>query len=562
MTPESHQRMRELFDEAIERPPEQRSAFLQTKCSADPELLQALQRLLSAHGESTRFLSRPAGVRRFGRYMVTREIGRGAMGIVYEATDPVIGRSVALKVLRLESLGETSVQFLKNRLFQEARSGGMLSHPGIVTIFDVGQEGGEAFIAMELVNGPSLQDFLETNRSVDRAKIIDILRQTAVALDYAHQHGIIHRDIKPANIMLDRSVTVKIADFGIAKVSNVQTQASLGVTLGTPRYMSPEQIQMRKLDGRSDQFSLAVVAFEMLTGTPPFRGESIATLAHQIVSEPCPSAFALNPELGKNVDGVLRRGLAKEPAHRFAACSEMVQALDEALSFNPPKRGSRQGLYAGASVLGIFLVLSAGLLYRTVLPATRPYPPAARTSPATVSVPAVEPKAPTNQTSPTPAPSDSIDRATQLYAEALAARRRKQFSESALLQQAAALGEDHAMVDLGNRWTEGISPDYATAKRWFERAAAKGNAEAMRNIAWMYHLGNGVPQDYAKAVFWYQKAADGGDAPAMKNLGYLYENGRGVPLDRQKAIEYYRRAAQLGYTDAQSRLYELGVGKQ
>ena len=220
------------------------------------------------------------------------ELGRGAMGIVYDAIDPLIGRKVAIKVIHIESFADAGkAQFLRERLFHEARSVGKLFHRGIVLVFDVGQKGDLAFIAMERVEGPSLYQVLSSRGRLPLAKALDILRQAADALDYAHRNGVIHRDIKPANIMLERGDVVKIGDFGIAKITSAEHLTLSGTVIGTPSYMSPEQLEQLPSTAMSDQFSLAVVAFEMLTGRKPFRSDSLPALTHMIVngSAPCGS---------------------------------------------------------------------------------------------------------------------------------------------------------------------------------------------------------------------------------------------------------------------------------
>src|SRR5437870_3072504 len=198
---------------------------------------------------------------RIGRYKIVREMGRGAMGVVYHAIDPSIGRPVAIKTIQLGGNRKPEEQErLRERLFREARSAGMLSHPGIVTIYDVAQEGDLAYIAMEYVDGPTLDQVLSGPEPLSPEMMFNVLGQTAVSLDYAHQKGIVHRDIKPANIMIAADNTVKIADFGIAKITAAEQFTMTGSIVGTPHYMSPEQVQGQSVDGRSDQFSLAVIA--------------------------------------------------------------------------------------------------------------------------------------------------------------------------------------------------------------------------------------------------------------------------------------------------------------
>ena len=329
MPPEFHARVRSLFDEALERPEPERLSFLNHECAGEPEVFQAVAGLLEAQRNSASFLeSETHPSRRIGRYLVMEELGRGAMGIVYDAIDPLIGRKVAIKVIHIESFADAGkAQFLRERLFHEARSVGKLFHRGIVLVFDVGQTGDLAFIAMERVEGPSLYQVLSSRGRLPLAKALDILRQAADALDYAHRNGVVHRDIKPANIMLERGDVVKIGDFGIAKITSAEHLTLSGAVIGTPSYMSPEQLEQLPSTAMSDQFSLAVVAFEMLTGRKPFRSDSLPALTHMIVngSAPCGSrdqtGIARRRGCGfPSRDGPCARGSLYE-LHRFRNCS-------------------------------------------------------------------------------------------------------------------------------------------------------------------------------------------------------------------------------------------------
>ena len=284
------------------------------------------------------------GMDRIGRYKVVRELGRGAMGVVYHAIDPNIGRPVAIKTIQLgEQRTAEEQERLRERLFREARSAGILSHPGIVTIYDVEQQDGLAYIAMEYVDGPTVDQWLAEQRSVPAEWMFSILAQTANALDYAHQKGIVHRDIKPANIMIAADGTAKIADFGIAKVSASEQFTVTGSIVGTPHYMSPEQVQGQAVDGRSDQFSLAVIAFEMLTGEKPFTGEHLTTVVYKIVAEDPVPPHRLNPTLSGPIDAVVRRALSKKPEGRYRTCREFAEALEKACAatkgWQPMPRG-------------------------------------------------------------------------------------------------------------------------------------------------------------------------------------------------------------------------------
>ena len=267
---------------------------------------------------------------RIGRYKIVRELGRGAMGVVYLATDPTIGRPVAIKTIRLGEVSNAEERArLRERLFREARSAGVLSHPGIVTIYDMEAQDDLAYIAMEYVNGPTL-DQLISGQPLPADRMFSILGQAAVALDYAHQKGIVHRDIKPANIMVTEDGLSKITDFGIAKISTNEQFTMTGAIVGTPHYMAPEQVQGLAVDGRADQFSLAVITFEMLTGEKPFTGEQLTTVVYKIVAEDPVPAHRLNSTLNQQITNVLRRALAKKPDDRYPNCEAFVDALEAA----------------------------------------------------------------------------------------------------------------------------------------------------------------------------------------------------------------------------------------
>jgi serine/threonine protein kinase len=286
-----------------------------------------------------------SGMDRIGRYEIVKELGRGAMGIVYQAIDPTIGRPVAIKTIRLGEVPDPEERSrLQQRLFREARSAGILSHTGIVTIYDMDDQGEMAFIAMEFVDGPTLEQLLCEREAVSPTLFLSLLRQTATALDYAHQKGIVHRDIKPANIMVTSNGTAKIADFGIAKVTTSQQFTQAGTLVGTPNYMSPEQVQGLPVDGRADQFSLAVIAYEILTGAKPFAGDHVTTVVFKIVAEEPEPAQNLNSSLGPRISGVLRKALAKKPDSRFVTCLAFVEALERASAgtkgWRPLARGS------------------------------------------------------------------------------------------------------------------------------------------------------------------------------------------------------------------------------
>ena len=288
-----------------------------------------------------------------GRYKIVGELGRGAMGVVYKAQDPAIGRMIAVKSIRLGELTDESERDrLRERLFREAQSAGILSHPGIVTIYDIAEEGDMAYIFMELVNGPPLEKMLKAEQAPDKETLLSLMRQVAAALDYAHKKGIVHRDIKPANIMVHEDGTAKVTDFGVAKIVSQQlTQA--GTIMGTPSYMSPEQVQGLPVSGRSDQFSLAVIAYEILTGEKPFNAEYLPTLLFKIVREEPIAPHRLNSTLLPVVESVMRKALAKAPEQRYETCVEFVDALASACNASvhwvPLPRGGSTNLPTAGS---------------------------------------------------------------------------------------------------------------------------------------------------------------------------------------------------------------------
>ncbi len=287
-----------------------------------------------------------SGVEQIGRYRIVDELGRGATGVVYRAQDPAIGRIIAIKTIRLSDFtDEAERDRLRERLFREAQSAGILSHPNIVTIYDISEENGLAYIYMEFVDGPPLEKILNSAEPLLPDGLLSILRQIALALDYAHKKGIVHRDIKPANILIHESTLAKITDFGVAKILSQQMTQS-GVMMGTPNYMSPEQVQGHAVDGRADQFSLAVIAYEVLTGEKPFVADHLPSLLYRIVREEPLPPQRLNPTLSPQVEVVLRKALSKSAADRYPTAVEFVDALAEACNANPswrplPRSGSQ-----------------------------------------------------------------------------------------------------------------------------------------------------------------------------------------------------------------------------
>src|SRR5258708_4059798 len=268
---------------------------------------------------------------RFGRYQILTELGRGAMGVVYKARDPKINRVVAVKTISLAGQPEEEERDYRERFIREAEAAGRLSHPGIVTIFDVGEEPETraTYIVMEYVGGQPLENLLcrgDHKLPVERA--LRLTLELAESLHCAHGQGVVHRDLKPANILLTEDGRAKIADFGVAKL-NLANQTLGGRVLGTPAYMSPEQLNGEAVDGRSDLFSLGVILYTVLTGYKPFQGNSALTVSFKVVNRDPIPATLLDTELPPGLDYIIARAMAKDPAERYQSGMEMVLDLQE-----------------------------------------------------------------------------------------------------------------------------------------------------------------------------------------------------------------------------------------
>lgn len=263
-----------------------------------------------------------------GRYQIEKELGKGAMGVVYLGKDPKIGRVVAIKTMALAQEFEADeLAEVKERFFREAETAGRLSHPNIVTIFDAGEEHDLCYIAMELLKGKDLAPYVKTGALLPMDKAVSIVARVGDALGYAHKQNIVHRDIKPANIMYEPEADqVKVADFGIARITD-SSKTKTGMVLGTPSYMSPEQLSGKKVDGRSDLFSLAVSLFQLLSGKLPFEGDSMAQLMFRIANEPAPNILAINPGVAPGLVAFLDRALAKDADQRYQTGDEFAAAL-------------------------------------------------------------------------------------------------------------------------------------------------------------------------------------------------------------------------------------------
>ncbi len=298
---------------------------------------------MTAYGTPLETGAQPRGERsvKLGRYEIVRELGKGAMGIVFLAKDPLIGRLVALKTIRpaAQSDDDETKEF-QQRFVREAQAAGILNHPAIVTVHDIGQDEatGMSFIAMEYVEGQNLKEVLAQGRPLTFDEIGEIITQVADALDFAHSKGIVHRDVKPANIILLDGNRAKIMDFGIAKIASGGNLTTTGQFLGTPNYMAPEQIRGVPVDGRTDLFSLGICLYECLTRRKPFGGDSLTSISYNIVHEPFPPLHEINPQIPDGYEDVVGQCLAKDPAKRYQRGRDLANALRAVVRGERPTR--------------------------------------------------------------------------------------------------------------------------------------------------------------------------------------------------------------------------------
>jgi len=266
---------------------------------------------------------------KIGKYEIVREIGKGAMGLVYEGRDPHIGRKVAIKTIRFDSLSDHHAQAeMQKRFMREAQSAGNLHHPQIVTIYEVGEDEGLLYIAMEYIEGQSLAQLLSAKVKFTPEDAAALVGQVGEALDYAHRRSVIHRDVKPANILVDADGRPRLVDFGIAHLPT-STITHTGMAMGTPSYMAPEQIAGQKVDGRADVFSLGVILYELLTLEKPFPGDNMTTIIYKIVHENPRPPREINHSLPEKLAAAVDKALAKNPAARYQTAGEFVLALNE-----------------------------------------------------------------------------------------------------------------------------------------------------------------------------------------------------------------------------------------
>ena len=286
-----------------------------------------------------------AAVATLGRYEIISELGQGAMGVVYKARDPMLDRIVAIKTVNL-TLPKDELAEYEARFYQEAKAAGGLSHRNIVVIYDIGRSERVAYMAMEFLQGQELRRLLQARTPIALAQALDITAQVAEGLQYAHDRQIIHRDIKPANVMVLDDGAVKITDFGIARMRNNEVKTMTGMILGSPKYMSPEQVSGKRADNRSDVFSLGVVLYEMLTGTSPFVADNIHGVMYQTMNFNPPAPKTLNPDLPEVLNFIAAKALAKNLDDRYQNAKDLAHDLREAIV-------SSSGQYPTADMLGM-----------------------------------------------------------------------------------------------------------------------------------------------------------------------------------------------------------------
>ena len=495
-----------------------------------------------------------------GRYRIANLLGRGAMGVVYLAEDPVLRRQVAIKMVDVAVDDPSRRDFLRSRLLRDARAAAALSHPNIVTVHDVLEEGGKAYVVMEYIAGESLAAILQKSPMPDSAFTLRVLREMAAALDYTHSRGIIHRDIKPGNVMIDANRTTKIMDFGIARVHDTAGSTATGMVMGTIEYMAPEQVKGETLDGRADQFSLAATAYQMMSGSTLFGQHSFTTLTYKIVHEVPPPVSARNAALPAAVDGVLAKALSKAPAGRFATCGEFVEALEEAFAGEAPASHqitriapaaavTTRRSYRGMAAILTTVVLAAGalMLWR---PWAAPAQPQTRKTAGTPTQQALPPPVAETLATPTP-PKPGARRATAANAQPVdpseadaedtpVAGPAQQLYDRA--QESMKTGQYEEAIRSLNQAIR-IRPDFSRAflSRGIAHQHLDHNEAAIQDYSEVIRLKPRNPRAYYERGICYARLlkndlalADYNQALRLKPQMHLALNARGMVLLKQK----------------------------
>ena len=530
-----------------------------------------------------------------GQYEIRDLLGEGGIGQVHAAFDTVLQREVAMKSLRPELLSDAN---FADRFRAEATSLARLNHPNITTLYSLIPDGKNLYMVMELVRGHTLDDILaKRNAPLDVRESLAIISQAADGLAYAHSMGVIHRDIKPSNLMVAENGVLKIMDFGIARVRGTQRLTRSGSIVGTLAYMAPEQLRGEEGDEACDLYSLAIVLYEMLTGTPPFSATSEYDLMQAQINQKPDRLIPRVPGLDSRIEAAIMRALAKKPAQRFPSTRAFSDALgasalrmdapkilhnDTRLIETPanpiqiaaPRRSAfdrlpnipglapelRAAVYGGGAAAVVALAVIGALSFHSSSP-----PPAAVViaKPATTQPPAVTAALPqqTPKTQPaSSAPPPAASAPSPSDAAALS-------GPLADIVAAANRGDPAAQNQLGVKYAQGengLTRDDVKAVEWYRKAANQGLPKAQTNLGDMYFFGRGgLTQSYLDALSWYLKAAQQDWPDAQYRLGYIYEKGLGTDKDAAKALALYRSAAEHGYAEAQNLmgiLYATGSG--
>jgi serine/threonine protein kinase len=310
-----------------------------------------------------------------GRYEIVAELGKGAMGVVYRANDPMLNRTVAIKTINMDEAENEGMAEYEARFYTEAKAAGSLNHKNIIIIHDIGKSGHLVYMAMEYIEGRELRELLTEGQPLPVVQGIDIAAQIGEGLAYAHQHQVVHRDIKPANILINGEGHAKIADFGIARMRSSETRTQTGIILGSPKYISPEQVVGKRADHRSDIFSLGVILYQCLTGMTPFNGEGLSALMYQITNHEPPPPSSVNPQVPVMLDYIIAKVLAKAPEARYQSAADLANDLREC------RLQMEGGTVASLSATAPIPIMPA-LAAAAQKPSTLPAPDAAEDPPA------------------------------------------------------------------------------------------------------------------------------------------------------------------------------------
>ena len=523
-----------------------------------------------------------------GQYEIRELLGEGGIGQVHAAYDTVLQREVAMKSLRPEMLSDTN---FVDRFRAEATSLARLNHPNITTLYSLIPDGKNLYMVMELVRGHTLDDILaKRNAPLDVRESLAIIAQAADGLAYAHSMGVIHRDIKPSNLMVAENGVLKIMDFGIARVRGSQRLTRSGSIVGTLAYMAPEQLRGEEGDEACDLYSLAIVLYEMLTGTPPFSANSEYDLMQAQINQKPDRLISRVPGLDAKVEAAIMKALSKKPAQRFPSTRAFSDALGASslrmdapkilhndtrlietptnpIQIAPPRRSAfdrlpnipglapelRAAVYGGGAAALVALAVIGVLFFHS-----SPPPASIASNPPGGMQTASVPPAVNPQPAKAP-PAPALSPANPAEAAALA-------GPLARTVAAANRGDPTAQNQLGVKYAQaedGLPRDDVKAVEWYRKAANQGLPKAQTNLGDMYFFGRGgLSQSYLDALSWYLKAAQQDWPDAQYRLGFMYEKGIGTGKDVAKAVQLYHSAAEHGYPEAQNLmgiLYSTGA---